>query len=458
MPTEAIFENIAERIQQEIGRAQKSIVIAVAWFTNKNIFTSLLSKAQSGCTISLMISNDEINNNSQINFTELAQYNSKFYKIGNGETELMHNKFCVIDYSTVITGSYNWSYKAESNFENIIITANDTALAEQFISEFNQIRKKYFPEEQKTEVIFPLEKIIKRLEILKNYILLEDVEEFKTEISKLSEYKFNSDIFEIISAIESREFGIAVNRIQNFISLNQQLAVWNDPVVPALKLEMKLLENQLNAFDNEKIELEKLLSDFHYRHSIELGTIILEILKLRKLKFKDDKKKSEEAENDYQQYNEAYQKEKEKKQFDLTVIEKIDLKQKFRRASFLCHPDKVEDKFKSDAQKTFIELKAAYDANDLKKVVEILDELEKGNFFRNISDTVSEKEKLKAAISKLRRKIKELENEILTIKQSEAYKTISSIADWNNYFAETKEKLAKELEELKNEILNIKNN
>lgn len=452
MPTEAIFENIAERIQYEIGRAQKSIVIAVAWFTNKNIFTSLLSKAQNGCSISLMISNDEINNNSQISFNELEKFNSKFYLIGDGQTELMHNKFCVIDYSTVITGSYNWSYKAESNFENIIINSNDTALAEQFISEFNQIRKKYFPEEKKTEKVFPLEKIIKRLEILKNYILLEDVEEFKTEISKLSEYKFNSDIFEIISAIESREFGIAVNKIQNFISQNQQLAVWNDPVVPALKLEMKLLENQLNAFDNEKIELEKLLSDFHYRHSIELGTIILEILKLRKLKFKDDKKKSEEAENDYQQYNEAYQKEKEKKQFDLTVIEKTDLKQKFRRASFLCHPDKVEDKFKSDAQKTFIELKAAYDANDLKKVVEILDELEKGNFFRNISDTVSEKEKLKAAISKLRRKIKELENEILTIKQSEAYKTISSIADWNNYFAETKEKLAKELEELKNEI------
>ena len=45
MQTEAVFENIAERIQSEISKAQKSIFIAVAWFTNKNLFNSLVEKA-----------------------------------------------------------------------------------------------------------------------------------------------------------------------------------------------------------------------------------------------------------------------------------------------------------------------------------------------------------------------------------------------------------------------------
>jgi hypothetical protein len=44
MQTEALFENIAIRIQEEIQKAQKSIYIAVAWFTNRNIFERLLSK------------------------------------------------------------------------------------------------------------------------------------------------------------------------------------------------------------------------------------------------------------------------------------------------------------------------------------------------------------------------------------------------------------------------------
>ena len=94
MQTEAVFENIADRIHQEIGKAQKSIFIAVAWFTNKNIFSEILSKAKSGCNVSLIISNDAINLNSQIDFSELDKYNSKCFKVGNGDTELMHNKFC----------------------------------------------------------------------------------------------------------------------------------------------------------------------------------------------------------------------------------------------------------------------------------------------------------------------------------------------------------------------------
>ena len=113
MQTEAVFENIAERIQHEISKAQKSIFIAVAWFTNKTLFNELVNKARNGCTVSLIISNDNINLYSSIDFAQLLTDKSKVYKIGNGDSELMHNKFCVIDYSTVIIGSYNWSYKAE---------------------------------------------------------------------------------------------------------------------------------------------------------------------------------------------------------------------------------------------------------------------------------------------------------------------------------------------------------
>lgn len=452
MQTEAVFENIAERIQQEINKAQKSVFIAVAWFTNKNLFNELVNKARNGCTVSLIISNDNINLNSSIDFEQLVTGKSKVYKIGNGDTELMHNKFCVIDYSTVITGSYNWSYKAESNFENVIITNNDTTLAEQFISEFDNIRKQYYPDAQKEEIIFPLNKIIKRLEILKNYILLEDIEELDKETNKLREYEFNSDLLEIIDDVTKEEFASAITKIQNFISKNQQLSIWTDPEIAALKLEIKNLENQLNGYDNEKIELEKLLSEFQHRHTMELGEIILDILKLRKLKFKENKAKFEEAENDERQYREQVDNEKEKEIFELSDEQKSELKKKFRKATVLCHPDKVSDEFKEAAQRIFIELKQAYDANDLKKVSDILEELEKGNYFKTKSETVIEKDLLKSAIAKLKRQIKILETEIVTIKESDTFKTITKIEDWDDYFSRTKEKLERELEELNLEI------
>jgi hypothetical protein len=151
MQTEAIFENIASKIEEEINKAQKSIYVAVAWFTNEDIFERLLIKAKEGCDVHIIISNDDINNNSSIDFRQLTKYKGKFYRIGNGDTDLMHNKFCVIDNKTVITGSYNWSYKAKNNFENIVINYNDISLAEQYINEFIQIRKKYYPVFQKNK-------------------------------------------------------------------------------------------------------------------------------------------------------------------------------------------------------------------------------------------------------------------------------------------------------------------
>lgn len=459
MQTEAVFENIGERIQQEIRKAQKSIFIAVAWFTNKSLFNELVNKARNGCTVTLIISNDKINLNSSIDFENLNTDKSKVYKVGNGNTELMHNKFCVLDYSTVITGSYNWSYKAESNFENVIITSNDTTLAEQFIAEFNNIRRQYYPDivklQLQEDVVFPLNKIIKRLEILKNYILLEDIEELDKETSKLKEYDFNADLQEIIADIKKEEFASAINKIQHFISKNQQLSIWIDVEIAALKLEIKNLENQLNSYDNEKIELEKILSEFQHRHVIELGSIILEILKLRKLKFKEDKTKFEEAETDEREYREQVDTEKKKEIYELTDEQKAELKRKFRKGTMLCHPDKFVNEpieIQRQVEEIFKELNEANAKNDLQKVAEILANLEKGIFSTSKGDKLTDKDTLRQTVNRLRVKVKILESEIITIKQSETLKTIIDISDWNEYFATTKEELQRELEELQREM------
>ena len=174
MQTEAVFESIADHISIELEQAESSIYIAVAWLTNRKLFNILLEKAQQGITVQLMLSNDHINEQSYVDYSQLDILNSAAYLIGDGKKDLMHNKFCVIDSNTVINGSYNWSYKAEKNHENILITKGDIVLAEQFIEQFKKICNTYFDYQESTPD-FPLDKIIKRLEILKNYVILEDI-------------------------------------------------------------------------------------------------------------------------------------------------------------------------------------------------------------------------------------------------------------------------------------------
>ena len=232
----------------------------------------------------------------------------------------------------------------------------------------------------------------------------------------------------------------------------QKLSIYIDADVDFLKGELNTLENHLNELNIQKAELEKLLSDFFHRNTIELGDIISELLRLRKDKFKDNEEKFAEASRDYDNYSSQYKIEKEKKVFDLTKEQEQELKKKYRKAAVICHPDKVSEEFKADAERIFDELKQATDSNDLAKVTQILENLEAGNFFKASSETITDREKLEIQIVKVKEQIQNLEVEITSIKQSDAYQTISGIDDWDDYFSRTKVKLNLELESLNNEL------
>jgi len=63
------------------------------------------------------------------------------YLVPKSSSKLMHNKFCVIDLSRVIHGSYNWTNKARYNDETISLIENRAA-AEDFASQFVKLKER----------------------------------------------------------------------------------------------------------------------------------------------------------------------------------------------------------------------------------------------------------------------------------------------------------------------------
>lgn len=448
MHTEAVFEEIAKHIEKELNKAQSSIIIAVAWFTNKNLFDTILKKSQEGCKVHLMITDDEINNNSQINYNLLEQNQSHFYKIGIDEKALMHNKFCIIDNTVVITGSYNWSYKAEINHENIVIHYKDHELAKQFIAEFDYIRSIYFPDlakENRLDTSDAINEMIKRLEVLQHFIVLNDLEDIEYATSKLKKFQPNETVSKVTTLINNQLFGKAIEEIQQFITHYKQLIIWNDPEINGLQLELKILENQINAFENEKIDLEKIITDFQHQHTKELGELILAILKTRKEKLKD-----EEATNDYNEYQKQYTTEIEREVYELNDEQKKELRKEYKSASILCHPDKFTNEPKEiqqQAEALFKELNEAHSKNDLERVKEIYGNLKKGILSVSTNKHTG-KDFLKLNINRLKQKLTRLQNEIEQIKQNDVFTQINAITNWDAYFKDQKELLEKELEDL----------
>jgi hypothetical protein len=135
----AHFENIRSFIIEELSNANKSLKIAVYWFTNQELFNIICHKQLEGVRCELVVHNDYINNRaSGLPFQKFIDAGGRFYFSDNRNP--MHNKFCIIDGLVLINGSYNWTYYAEDrNKENVLVIRNEVNLIKSFEQEFNNI-------------------------------------------------------------------------------------------------------------------------------------------------------------------------------------------------------------------------------------------------------------------------------------------------------------------------------
>lgn len=123
--TQVYFENIERVISSIVASSQKSIQIAVAWFTNQRLCDCLVEALKRKVNVNILLLDDILNRNEfGIDFGVLTKYGADV-RFANSAKGTMHNKFCIID-DIVITGSYNWTYHANNNDENILLTEEPT--------------------------------------------------------------------------------------------------------------------------------------------------------------------------------------------------------------------------------------------------------------------------------------------------------------------------------------------
>ena len=119
-----------------INRANRSVYVAVYSFTRDSLATALISAKERGIEVRVVIEGERA-------YEQGSEY-SRLKAAGvdvrlDGNPNLMHHKFMVIDGYIVVTGSYNWSTAAEDrNDENIVIIF-DRDMAQRFTQEFERV-------------------------------------------------------------------------------------------------------------------------------------------------------------------------------------------------------------------------------------------------------------------------------------------------------------------------------
>jgi hypothetical protein len=464
MSSQAYFDNIQSHIIKRLHVAEHSIRVVVAWFTDPVLFDILLSKQKLGVRVEVLMANHRFNHESRLDFEALIQGGGLVQFVGDGDegSPLMHNKFCIVDEKVLLFGSYNWTRKAQSNHESITIIDDDSALVVDFLQEFASLKAQQAGE---GTVQADWGKIVIRLETLLNVIRLEDEEDIEYQVLKtkalLPKEQLPDSLMEVsmlLEAVEKGHYAEAVRKIQAFLNRMKQLVLQSDVEVSALQLEIKALEWQIATLEDEFTELEKLVYQFSVKHSIELGELILMILILKRqiAEAEKDQKAAQEAEKDYSQYKQAHDSNKTKVVNPLRPDEAVFIKDIYRKASKLCHPDKVgaDPEQKKVAHQVFIELKDAYEANDLDKVAKIYRDLQQG-IYQFGGMVLSQKSKLLQRRTVLLDKREAIEIGIQTLKESEEYQKVVQVGDWDNYFADIKQQLLQQKKECEQKLAGL---
>lgn len=383
-----------------------------------------------------------------------------------------------------------------------------------------------------------MQQILKRLELIKTSIAIEDEEIIELQVTKLSVMSIDGDVQNILTKLSNSDYGSAVVEIENYLSRYSGVTVYEDKELGGLKLELKVLEVKLQELSEEKNDYLNEMNEFNVQYNLHLGDIIRKILELKKeilyrqttqkkavideaqerrddaqsnidelkeemvnLKreldemdaldddydeifeqFKnlketykekldelnklqeevdslqdefqnsEESKTYEEAKNDYESFSSDYEEIVKEERFELNDEELQELKRAYRKASKLCHPDTVSDELRAQAVQLFQELNEANSKKDLKKVLEILDNLENGNGLDVASDRINDKERLRAKIEEIRSKIDALDKDIKKIKSDDTFVTLQELDDWDEYFNTLKSELDDEKERLEIQI------
>lgn len=464
MEIKAHFTQIGITIQHELDASKTSIIAAIAWLTDPELFNALVRAARRGVIVRIALLDDAINRRSALPRENLTTANGQCYWIPEtGRTEgSLHHKFCVIDAQIVITGSYNWTRRASRADENIMVVHGDAKLAKGYSQAFESLLQKYGHTTTATTAPIDTRVVHKRLQVILTLLQLEDYNGITQQRPHLEAALAYKNIPLLLTAMTQQHWEEAEHILTDLLAKGMALTLYESPEIAELRLSLRTLEAHIIALTTEHIETEQLIDQFSKRQNHVIGELLGLYLMLReqvllKRVKKTGKTADQQAFEEAQQANESYQQSHDPHEdvspLDaLTTEQQTELKLLFRQASMACHPDRVSEADKLQAQSVFMQVQQAYKNADIATLRRLQKNLKEGKPFEDLAEMPTEVDQLRQQVARLRLEVERYIAAIYELRQTDTFQTLSGITDWDSYFDDARIQLHSECEQLRTEL------
>jgi chromosome segregation ATPase len=173
-----------------------------------------------------------------------------------------------------------------------------------------------------------MQQILKRLELIKTAISIEDEEIIELQVMKLGVMDCNADVQSILARIEAKEYALVVLEIEAYIKRFEGVVVYEDRELQGLRLELKVLEKKLQGLSDDKNGYLNDINEFNILYHLRLGECIGKILKLKEeileAEVREKREAFEEHKEEYDSIKKEYQDLKREKEAKEKVLEESD--------------------------------------------------------------------------------------------------------------------------------------
>src|SRR3989338_856743 len=125
----------ADRVISELNGAKRTVVAAIYSLTSRPIAQAAADAKARGVDVRICLDGTERHEYSK---EEYLKNKGVAVKLVSGKG-LMHNKFCVIDDAVVITGSFNWTRRADTENDENLLIINSKEIAAKYKKKFEEL-------------------------------------------------------------------------------------------------------------------------------------------------------------------------------------------------------------------------------------------------------------------------------------------------------------------------------
>ena len=240
------------------------------------------------------------------------------------------------------------------------------------------------------------------------------------------------------------------------------LSIYQDPEIEELCLQVHMMQTKIMAVDAEIDEVLRQIHLFDYQQEEAIGDLMRRYLDLRRRYYRAkyrvqpeemQRREAQAAEDVYRKYQESQDaKTDQDSPVQLDPLQQHELKQLYRKMAMQCHPDRVSEEDRGQANFLFQQLQLTFQNSDLPGLKQLKNKIEQG--FGAKMDPL-----LKDPVDELGKQLKDLEStlshkyqQLSEVIQTASWRELSSKPDWTEWFHQKATRLTAAMHHYMNEL------